>query len=379
MCKEALNFLDYFEDIKAPRIDRKKLYPIEEVLLISICGLICGAEGWKDLELFGKQKIGFLKGLLSFKNGVPTDDTFRRFFRAIDPEQFKLCFINWIKSFQKESPKHVSIDGKTARRSHDKSKNQKPLHMVSAWCSEQGLVLGQLRTKEKSNEITAIPKLLELLSIKKSVVTIDAMGCQRKIAKKIIKKKADYILSVKDNQKALHKEIRQFFARHKALNYEGRGYKFDQYEETDKGHGRIEIRKCIVMDQTSWMYEQEKWDGIKSIVMLESTRIIGDKTTKEVSYYISSLAAKACDIAFAIRSHWSIENSLHWTLDVSFNEDQCRIRKGNAPQNVAIIRHIALNMLKTAQPLFKDTSIKALRKIAGWNNDVINTILLQTF
>lgn len=379
MKNDSLNFLDYFKDIKDPRIERKKLYSIDEILLITISGLICGAEGWRDLELFAKQKIEFLKGLLPFKNGVPTDDTFRRFFRALEPEQFQICFINWIKTLQKECPKLVAIDGKTIRRSHDRNLSQKPLHMLSAWCSELGIALGQLRTDEKSNEITAIPELLELLSIEKSVVTIDAMGCQKQIAKKIITKKAHYILAVKENQKALHDEISKFFTRHKALNYKGRGYDFSQAEETDKGHGRIEIRKCVAMDKTSWMYEKDKWEGMQSIVMIESERIIGDKKATETRYYISSLPAKASEIASAIRSHWSIENSLHWVLDVSFNEDQCRIRKGNAPQNIAIIRHIALNMLKTAQPLFKGTSIKALRKVAGWNNDAITTILQQVF
>ena len=179
MSQNSLNFLDYFKDIKDPRIERKKLYPINEILLITISGLICGAEGWKDLELFAKQKIDFLKSLLPFKNGIPTDDTFRRFFRALEPEQFKICFVNWIKTLQKEHPKFVSIDGKTIRRSHD-GKSQKALHMVSAWCAEQGIVLGQIKTEEKSNEITAIPELLELLSIEKSTITIDAMGCQKK-------------------------------------------------------------------------------------------------------------------------------------------------------------------------------------------------------
>lgn len=378
MSQNSLNFLDYFKDIKDPRIERKKLYPINEILLITISGLICGAEGWKDLELFAKQKIDFLKSLLPFKNGIPTDDTFRRFFRALEPEQFKICFVNWIKTLQKEHPKFVSIDGKTIRRSHD-GKSQKALHMVSAWCAEQGIVLGQIKTEEKSNEITAIPELLELLSIEKSTITIDAMGCQKKIAKQIIKKNANYILAVKENQKALYDEISNFFTRHKALKYQGRGYDFSQYEETDKGHGRIEIRKCITMDKISWMYEKDKWEGIQSIIMIESQRIIGDKRATESRYYISSLPAEASEIALAIRSHWSIENSLHWVLDVSFNEDQCRIRKGNAPENIAIVRHIALNMLKGAQALFKGHSIKALRKVAGWNNEAITSILQQVF
>lgn len=379
MSKDCLSFLDFFENIKDHRVDRKKLYPIEELLLITVSGLICGAEGWKDLELFGNQKIDFLKTILSFNNGIPTDDTFRRFFRALEPEQFKTSFMNWIKALQQGASKLVSIDGKTLRRSHDRVNNQKPLHMVSAWCSEMGIVLGQLKTDEKSNEITAISELIELLSIEKSVITIDAIGCQRKIAKQIINKNADYVLAVKDNQKSLHKEIESFFTRHKKLNFEGKGYNFEQFEEIDKGHGRIEIRKCVSIDQISWMYEKDKWEGIKSIAMLESTRIIGDKTTSEIRFYISSLPSNATKIAYAIRSHWGIENSLHWVLDMTFNEDQSRIRKGNAPQNIAIIRHIALNMLKASQKLFKGISIKALRKVAGWSDEALDTILIHRF
>lgn len=314
MREDSLSFLDYFKEIEDPRIDRKKLYPLEELLLVSICGLICGAEGWKDLELFGKLKINFLRKILPFKNGIPTDDTFRRLLRCLDPEQFKISFMNWVRAIQKTNSKFISIDGKTMRRSHDKALNQTPLHMVSAWCAENSLVLGQVKTAEKSNEITAIPELLDLLSITEAVVTIDAMGCQKKIAKKIRDKGGDYILAVKDNQKTLNEEITKFFTRHQKLNYEGKGYKFDQSEETDAGHGRIEIRKCTVIDKISWMYEAEKWEGIKSIVRIESTRIIGDKSTTETRHYITSLPAKALYINQAIRSHWGIENSLHWVL-----------------------------------------------------------------
>jgi predicted transposase YbfD/YdcC len=379
MKEVAVSFLDHFRDVKDPRIERKKIYPIDEILLVTVCAVICGAEGWKDLELFGKQKLEYLKSFLRFKNGIPTDDTFRRFFRSLDPEQFKKSFMEWVRALQKHNPKFVSIDGKTLRRSHDKATDKKAMHMVSAWCSEQGMVLGQFKTEEKSNEITAIPELLDLLSIEKSVITIDAMGCQKNIAKKIVSKKADYILAVKDNQQSLHAEITRFFNRHKALNYKGRGYDFKQFEETDKGHGRIEIRKCTVIDELSWMDERDKWQGIKSIVMVESSRIIGSKTTEETRYYITSLPAEPKKIANAIRSHWGIENTLHWVLDVTFNEDQSRIRKGHAPQNIAIVRHVALNMLKNSQKLLGGTSIKGLRKVAGWNNDVITTILQANF
>ena len=369
------NFLDYFKNIKDPRINRKKLYPMEEILLVTITAIICGAEGWADLALFGKKKIEYLKQILPFKNSTPTDDTFRRFFRNLDAEQFKKFFIEWVKSLQNNNPKFVAIDGKTLRRSHDHAENKSAIHMVSAWCNEQNMVLGQFKTEEKSNEITAIPQLLDLLSIESAVVTIDAMGCQKKIANKIIDKKADYILAVKDNQSSLHQEIINFFSRHKALQYKGQGFEFKQYEETEKGHGRIEIRKYIAIDQISWMDANWEWAGIKSIIMVESTRIIGDKISHEARHYISSLPSDINKISHAIRSHWSIENSLHWVLDVSFNEDQSRIRKGNVPQNVTIVKHVVLNLLKQAQKKLKGVSVKGLRKAAGWDCGTLSLVL----
>jgi predicted transposase YbfD/YdcC len=379
MKEESCNFLDYFQDIKDPRIDRKKLYPIEEIFLVTICGVICGSEGWSDLWLFGKRKLDYLRKVLPFKNGIPTDDTFRRFFRSLDPQEFQDRFLAWVKSLQKHNPKFVAIDGKTVRRSYDKGENKGAIHMVSAWCSEQGVVLGQCKTEEKSNEITAIPELLDLLSIKESIVTIDAMGCQRKIADKIIAKGADYILAVKDNQKNLHNEITRFFNRHKSLDFKGRGYEFQHYEETEKGHGRIEIRKYTVIDKTSWMDQRDFWSGLNSICMVESRRMIGDITSKETRYYISSLAADAEKFAKAIRSHWGVENCLHWVLDVVFYEDQLRIRKGYAPQNISIVKHISLNLLRQAKNSFKGVSIKALRKVAGWDNTALDAILATNF
>jgi predicted transposase YbfD/YdcC len=341
--------------------------------------VICGAEGWSDLELYGRKKLEYFRTILPFKNGIPTDDTFRRLFRVLEPKVFQEKFIAWVESLQENNPKFVAVDGKTLRRSYDKGDNKAALHMISAWSSEQGIVLGQLKTEDKSNEITAIPELLELLSIKSSIVTIDAMGCQKKIVEKIVSKEADYVISVKENQKSLHNEITKFFNRHKALGYKGRGYEFAAYEETDKGHNRIELRKCIVIDQISWMENQEYWKNLKSIVMVESTRIVNNKTSHETRYYISSLPANAELILKAVRSHWSIENSLHWVLDVTFNEDQSRIRKGNAPQNIAIIKHIALNLLKSAKTNFKRVSVKALRKAAGWDNHTLFNVLKANF
>jgi len=375
---ESVKFLDYFVEIEDPRINRKKLYPLDEILFASLCGVICGAEGWNDLEMFCKSKIDFLRKYLPFKNGIPSDDTFARVFWLLNPKQFKECFIRWVSSLQEEIPELVALDGKELRRSFDKAKDKKALHMISAFATKSNIVLGQEKVDCKSNEITAIPKLLELLDLKGSLVTIDAMGCQKKIAKQIKDQDADYILALKGNQGNLHDEVKTFFTEEIKNNFEDT--KCDFYEDFDKAHGRIEIRKCWSTEDVNWITNLEKWEGLKSISMVESTRIIDNKKTTETRFYISSIPANAKKISWAIRSHWRIENSLHWILDVTFNEDNSRIRRKNAPENMAIIRHAALNVLRK----FKETtepknSIKGLRKKAGWDNNTLGTLILQKF
>jgi len=383
---EVLGFLDCFKDLKDHRINRKKLYPMEEILLVALCAIICGAEGWVDLALFGKQKLGALKRIFPFKNGIPTDDTFRRFFRRLEPKVFKECFIAWVKSLQQnitrdasvQTKQCVAIDGKSIRRSYDTASETSSIHMVAAWASESGLVLGQVKVNEKSNELTAIPQLLELIDLKGAVVTIDAMGCQKNIAKKIIDTGAHYILAVKENQKKLYQEIDKFFQYHKQHNYSLPDFGLKHELSIEKGHGRIETRKCIVTSDISWMDAKYNWPGINAIIAIESTReSIRNKTSsKETRYYISSLKnPTAADIAKMVRSHWAIENQVHWVLDVSFNEDQSRIRKGHAPENIAILRHLVLNLLKQAQSLFPNVSLKGLRKVAGWNDEVMLSVL----
>jgi len=403
-----LSFLDYFSKIEDPRIDRNKLYPVDEILLTSLCAVICGAEGWQDVEVFGKSKLLFLRQYLPFDNGIPSDDTFRRFFRAISQNTFQDCFISWVNSLDISINNSViAIDGKTSRRSHDGA--QKALHTVSAFASEARIVLGQQKTDEnevisnearfdlgalkfrqKSNEITAIPQLLELLDIKGSIVTIDAMGTQKDIAQKITDKEADYILALKGNQSSLNDDVRMFFEDDDLVQH------LDKYEETDGGHGRIEVRKCTATDDIDWLNERHDWTGLKSIIRIESEVERSGKNTSETRYYISSLPADNKKLQHCIRSHWAIENSLHWVLDMSFNDDQSRIRKENAPenevisnkarfdlevlkfrQNMAIIKHTALNMIRGIQK--KRQSIKGLRKQAGWNNDVLDSILQQKF
>lgn len=363
-----LLFLDYFEDLEDPRIERKKLHPVDEILLTTLCAVICGSEGWSDVESFGKCKLLFLKKYLPFKNGIPSDDTFRRFFRSVDSKTFQDCFIKWVGSLDISlNSKVIAIDGKTLRGSHDGDK--KALHMVSAFATEARIVLAQQKTDAKSNEITAIPQLLNLLDIKGATVSIDAMGCQKKIASQIVAKDGDYILGLKGNQSSLFDDVKHFFEDKELLK------DTVYYEEADGGHGRVEIRKCTVTDKIDWLKERHKWDGLKSIIKIESNTDSKENRKPETRYYISSAAANAKKMLESVRSHWGIENSLHWVLDMSFNEDQSRIRKSNAPENMAVVKHIALNMIRKIQQ--KRQSIKGLRKIAGWDDEKLHNILKQ--
>jgi predicted transposase YbfD/YdcC len=340
MKMEPIGFLDFFRNIPDHRVERHKVHRVEEILLVTFCGIITGCEGWDDIELYGETKLDFLRRYLPFKSGVASDDTLRRFFRTLDPEKFESCFVDWVKSFQIDlESKIIAIDGKTSRGSFDGE--NRPLHLLNAFVSELGLSLGQLKVDKKSNEITAIPALLEMLDLAGSIVTIDALGCQSAITEKIIENKADYVLALKGNQGALHEDVVMFFKRKppKIKRY--------TYKENSTGHGRNEIRQCVVADDIDWLRTRHpQWCNLKSIVEIESTREIKGKETTEKRYYISSLSADPKRILDVVRQHWGIENKLHWVLDVCFGEDQSRIRKGNAPRNIAIIRKTALNLLQ---------------------------------
>lgn len=373
-------FLDVFGELEDPRREHRKLYPMAEILFVTLCGLICGAESWIDVETFGQAKLEFLKKYLPFENGIPSDDTFRRFFRAIDPEQFQKLFVEWIRVWlnPEVAEKVIAIDGKKLRGSHDGDKSA--IHMVSAFASEAGIVLGQMKTQEKSNEITAIPELLDWIDIRGSIVTIDAAGCQKTITQKIVKGGGDYLISLKGNQGTLHEDVKltfeqpceQAIANLKSIE-----------TPPEKGHGRIEIRRCRVDTHIDWLRERHpQWTDLKSIVAVESERHIGDKVSTETRYFISSSTESPERLLSAVRQHWGIENKLHWVLDVSFGEDHSRIRKHHAPANIAIIRHAALNMMRTAKannPALKRTSIKLMRKSAGWKDEALALILEQVF
>lgn len=367
-------FLDFFNSLDDPRSNRNRLYTMSEILLCTLSAAICGAEGWQDVEDFGKAKIDYLRQLLPYKNGIPSDDTFRRFYRALDPEHFQELFRSWIKSLHIKNGDNsvIAIDGKASRHSFDGNGNM--LHMVSAYATEARLVLAQEKVSEKSNEITAIPKLIEWLDIKGNIITIDAMGCQFEIGDLILKKEGHYIFSLKGNQGHFFDDIQLF------LNDPKQIAKLEMYKDYDKGHGRIETRKCWVSNDVSWLQEAHpRWKSIKSIIRIDSIRDIKGKISTETRFYISSISTTAQKFLSAIRSHWAIENNLHWVLDMSFNEDYSRIRKENAPQVMAIIRHIALNLLQLTKNQMKRQSIKRLRKNAGWDDSILTTILSQNF
>lgn len=369
MHEKNMSFLDHFEDLEDPRIDRKKLYPMSEILLTTLCAVISGAEGWQDVENFGKAKIKFLKKHLSFNNGIPSDDTFRRFFRAIDPEKFQENFLNWINSLDFQKGETIAIDGKTSRGSYDGDK--KSLHIISAFATEARIVLGQKKVNGKTNEITEIPKLLNWLDLKGATVTIDAMGCQKEIASQIIEQKGNYVLALKGNHSKLHDEIINYFEQAKKYGVQGVDYKTFEIEE--KGHGRIEKRKTYVTDLIDFLPQKKEWKGLQSVVCVTSERKIKNKLSKENRYYITSLPPYAQKLGKIIRGHWGIENSLHWVLDVAFGEDQSRIRKGNGPENMAILRHCSLNMIRRYKS--KRQSIIGLRKQAAWDEEILKGIL----
>jgi predicted transposase YbfD/YdcC len=359
-------FLDEVRTIDDPRIERCKLHPLPEIFLATLAGVIGNAEGWQDIEDFAAAKLEVLREYLPYVNGVPSDDTLRRFFRTLDPRRFQECFMAWVRTLRAlPEASVIAIDGKTSRGSQDGAASA--LHLVSAFATEARRVLGQGKVADKSNEITAIPELLDLLDIAGHVITIDAIGTQKNIAAKIVEKEADYVLALKGNQSTLHDDVRLFFEQppSDALLL--------THEETDKGHGRIEVRRCRVTGDIAWLKDTHDWSGLTSIVGIESTRIIDGEPSSETRFYITSLPPDPVRILRAVRSHWAIENSLHWVLDMTFGDDASRIRKDHAPMNLSIIRQAALNLLQQAKP--KRQSIRSLRNNAGWDSTTLRRIL----
>jgi predicted transposase YbfD/YdcC len=359
-------FLDFISSFEDHRLERRKLHSLEEILLLTLAAIVCGCEGWRDIERFGKAKLPFLKQHFPYQHGVPSDDTLRRFFRSFWPQHFRSLFAQWAQGLEKKAS-HVAIDGKVSRHTFDGEGN--PLHMVSAFASEFRLVLGQEKVADKSNEITAIPKLLEALDLQGSVVTIDAMGCQREIAGQICDAGAAYVLSLKGDQGTLHDDVRLVFEDEALMEELG----VSQHRAVDKGHGRLETRVCRSVVCPEILKKQHAWPGLNSLVEVESTREVKGFLSREKRCFITAVSPDSQRLAEVIRAHWSIENSLHWVLDVSFRDDDSRIRKGHGPENIAVIKHIALNLLQKAKG--KRDSIKQLRKAAGWEDEQLRKIL----
>ena len=363
----------FFEIIEDHR-HHNKLHKLIDVIIISICGVVAGADTYEQIENFGKKRQKWLSKFLQLPYGIPSHDTIGRILERINPHEFQNSFKLWIQSItERTEGQVVAIDGKTLRRSHDRSNDKKAIHMISAWAASNQVVLGQLKTEEKSNEITAIPYLLKLLDISGCIITIDAMGTQKKIAKTIKDNDADYILAVKENHKTLYDDTVLFFKERGLLNPDG--FVFDEYETVDGSHGRIETRKYVMSSDIDWLQDKENWSGLKSLGMIESTREIKGKRSQEKRYYISSLECDAKKFGDAVRSHWGIENSVHWVLDIAFREDESRIRKWFAPENVAAIRHIALNLLKNNKA-FKG-SIKSKRLNAAMDTKYLEDVVFR--
>ncbi|MCB0156365.1 MAG: ISAs1 family transposase [Anaerolineae bacterium] len=365
----------HFADIDDPRYQHSPPHHLIDIITIAICGVICGADDWVAIEEFGQAKQEWFKTFLRLPNGIPSHDTFGQIFAQLDPDQFRESFIRWVTALSDlTAGEIIPIDGKTLRGSGAKELGRAAIHMISAWASQNRLVLGQVKVADKSNEITAIPELLRLLAIKGCIITIDAMGCQTEIASQIISQEADYVLALKDNHKQLHHEVQRLFTDALANPTTTIPYQFDQ--TVAKDHGRIEIRRCWTIeapDYIAYLDPQQRWPGLKSVVRIETERRVGAETSREIRHYLASLAGDPTHLNHVIRTHWHIENKLHWLLDVAFREDDCRVRQGHAPENLAILRHIALNLLKQEQTA--KVGIRNKRLKAGWDNDYLLKVL----
>lgn len=355
-----------FEELEDPRTGNATRHSLHEILVIAVCTVLCGGQTCADMALFGRSKREFLEEFLRLDHGIPSHDTFSRVFRLLDADRFHAWFLGFMKRFAEDCRGVIAVDGKTMRRSFDRAAAASPLHLVSAWAADQRLVLGQIAVDAKSNEIVAVPKLLELLSLAGRVVTADAMSCQHKIAQQVIDQKGDYVLALKGNQGTLHDDVRLFLDDRETL--------LASASDIDKGHGRIETRTASVSTDIDWLQECHAWPGLKAIGKVTASREINGKTTQETRYYLLSHTFTPERLNDIVRTHWSIENQLHWVLDVVMNEDQARNRKGHGPQNLALLRKLALNLAKL-EP--SKGSMRGKLKRAGWDNEFLRSMLLQ--
>jgi predicted transposase YbfD/YdcC len=368
--------LEHFKDLPDPRQPGKVIYPLAEVLLLCLLAVLAGAETFVDIARFGDKKLDLLRRFRPFRDGTPSHDHLGDIFATLEAEAFQRCFVAWVAALTGTSAEVIAIDGKTLRRSYQQKGAKAPIHMVSAFAARARLVLGQVKVAEKSNEIIAIPKLLDMMAIEGAIVTFDAIGCQRGIAAKIVDKKADYVLALKGNQGTLREDVELFAAEQKANGFTDS--KVSRHETVDGDHGRIETRIYTVIHEVAWLNERHDWPGLQAVVMVESTREIPgsspgtDKIERETRFYITSLVWLASQLGPVIRSHWAVENSLHWVMDMIFRDDECRIRSHHAPANFTTLKHMAHNLIRKAPG--KD-SLRLRRKTAGWDDDYLASLI----
>lgn len=371
--KPKITIADHFDEMEDPRVEWSIQHKLIDIITIAICAVICGADTWVDIETYGLAKEEWFKQFLELANGIPSHDTFARVFARLNPEQFQQSFLSWVKSISNVTQGEViAIDGKTLRHSYDESQEKSAIQMVSAWATTNRLVLGQVKVDSKSNEITAIPELLKVLSLRGCIVTIDAIGCQKEIVKLIAGQEADYVITLKKNQASLYKRVEALFS--EALRSKYQGFTHSSNRCSQESHGREETRYCVMLSNIQHQIDPEgKWQSLQSIGRLDLMRTVDGKTKIETRYFISSLPNNAKLLADSVRQHWGIENSLHWVLDVAFCEDDSRIRKDNAPQNFAILRHIAHSLLQQNKSV--RTGVKNKRLKAGWDNQYLAKVL----
>ena len=371
----------HFAQVPDPRINRRREHELIDILVIGVCTLLCGGETFNDMEDFGKAKLDWFRTFLNLCNGIPSHDTFNRVFAALDPKEFLDCFLRWTQSLREAVPQEiVALDGKALRRALNK--DQRVKYVVSAWAESNGLVLGQLKVVDKSNEITALPELLRVLELSGCIVTLDAMGCQKKIAKEIVEADADYVLALKGNQETVHEEVKSFLdatlleqqrPRLQGAKLSKAAATLASLETVEKDHGRLEIRRYYQSDHLDWFADRPKWEGLQSVGMVESVREVDGKTTVERRYYLASLPLGIETLARAVRGHWGVENKVHWIMDVCFREDQSRARAGYAAENLATLRRLALNLLK--QEKTKKRGIRGKQLNANWDHAYLLRLL----
>ena len=380
--RPVLSIIEHFKDLPDPRVNRTKDHDLIDILTIAICCMLCSGENFNEMEDFGHAKEEWFRTFLSLRNGIPSHDTFNRVFSAIDPQKFVECFLAWTESLRQAIPQEiVALDGKALRRALNK--DESPKYIVSAWAEDNSLVLGQLKVSEKSNEITAVPELLRALELAGCIVTLDAMGCQKKIAREIKEADADYVLALKGNQEKVHEEVKSFLDHALEEKEKKRpagatapkvASNLQTFETVEKDHGRVETRKYYQSQELDWFADRDKWEGLRSVGMVEATREMDGKTTVERRYYLSSLPLGVETFARAVRCHWGIENKVQWVMDVYFNEDQSRARQGFAAENLATLRRLALNILKKENSK-KGRGIRRKQLVAGWDNAFLLKLL----